>query len=155
MAYSIKSPVKGGGTEVGRLLDREIFLFFLDLEVKRSRRYQNFFCILVLKLKEISDQSNGKGLKACYQRLTHLLAEEMRDSDILGTLGEKSLAVLLPYADISAALYTRSRFENNLQYYDFTREGYQVMVEQICFPRDGTDTAELIRKVVGPEYSNS
>lgn len=141
--------------EVDRLLDREIFLFFLDLEVKRSRRYQNFFCILVLKLKELPDQSGAKGLQVCYQRLTHLLAEEMRDSDILGTLGERSLAVLLPYADISAALYTRSRFENNLQYYDFSREGYQVMVEQVCFPRDGTDTADLIRKVIGPESSNS
>ena len=141
--------------EEDRLLDREIFLFFLDLEVKRSRRYQNFFCILVLKLKELPDQSGGKDLQVCYKRLTHLLAEEIRDSDILGTLGEKSLAVLLPYADISAALYTRSRFENNLQDYDITREGYQVMVEQVCFPRDGTDTADLIRKVIGPESSNS
>ena len=155
MAYSIKPSAKSGGVEVDRFLDREIFLFFLDLEVKRSRRYQNFFCILVLRLKELPDRNNGKGLRACYQRLTTLLAEEMRDSDILGTLGEKSLAVLLPYADISAALYTRSRFENNLQYCNFPREGYQVMVEQICFPRDGTDTADLIRKVIGPESSNS
>ncbi len=151
MAYPIKSSVKGGRTEVGRLLDRGIFLFFLDLEVKRSRRYQNFFCILVLKLKELTDQSDGNGLQLCYQRLSRLLAEEMRDSDILGTLGERSLAILLPYADLSAALSARSRFENNLQYYDFTREGYQVTVEQVCFPRDGTDMADLVRKVEEPE----
>jgi GGDEF domain-containing protein len=155
MAYSVKPSTRSAGVGVDRFLNREIFLFFLDLEVKRSRRYQNFFCILVLKLKELTEQSGGKGLRVCYQRLSHLLSEEMRDSDILGTLGERSLAVLLPYADISAALNTRSRFENNLQYYDFTREGYQVMVEQVCFPRDGTDTADLIRKVVGPESSNS
>ena len=155
MAYSIKTSVKGAGAEVDRVLDREFFLFFLDLEVKRSRRYQNFFCLLVLKLKELPNRNGGKALQACYQRLTHLLAEEMRDSDILGTVGEKRLAVLLPYADLSAGDYTRSRFENSLRYYDFTRQGYQVVVEQVCFPNDGADTADLVRKMIGPEVSNS
>ena len=155
MAYSSKSFLKGAGAELNRVLNREIFLYFLDLEVKRSRRYQNFFSILVLKLKELPDRNDGKELQACYQRLTHLLAEEARDSDVLGTLGEKKLAVILPYADISSGSFTRSRFESSVRYCDFTREGYQVVVEQVCFPSDGADTPDLVRKVIGVEAANS
>jgi hypothetical protein len=73
----------------------------------------------------------------------------MRDSDILGALEETRLAVLLPYADLLAGEDTRSRFENSLRYYDFSRGGYYVEIEQLCFPRDGTDTPDLIEKMVG------
>ncbi len=122
MAYPGGKSIIGDG--VDRVLTREVFLHFLDLEVKRSRRYQNFFSILVLKLDELPNHDNGTGLQACCRRLTRLLAEEMRDSDILGALGEKRLAVILPYADLMAGGNTRSRFESSLQFYDFSRDGY-------------------------------
>ena len=149
MAHPDRQSIIGEGIE--RVLTRDVFLYFLDLEVKRSRRYQNFFSILVLRLDEVPDLGKGKGLQACYRRLSHLLAEEMRDSDILGALGERRLAVILPYADLFSGGHTRSRFESNLPFYDFTRDGYRVVVEQVCFPRDGTETSELVRKVVGNE----
>ncbi len=155
MAHSVKSSLKWAGAELNRVLNREIFLYLLDLEVKRSRRYQNFFCVLILKLDELQDRNDEKRLQACYRRLANLLAEEARDSDVLGTLGEKRLAVILPYADMSSGSNTRSRLESSLQYYDFTREGYQVMVEQVCFPSDGADTSDLLRKVIGAEVANS
>jgi len=139
------------GDEVDRVLPREVFLHILDLEVKRSRRYQNFFSVLVLKLDELPNHDNGTAIQACWGRLTRLLAEEMRDSDILGALGEKRLAVILPYADLMAGGHTRSRFESNLQFYDFSRDGFRVVIEQVCFPRDGTDTSDLVRKVAGSE----
>jgi GGDEF domain-containing protein len=147
MAYPAAKSVVGSGAD--RVLPREVFLHFLDLEVKRSRRYQNFFSVLVLTLDELPNRENGTGLQACCQRLTRLLAEEMRDSDILGALGEKRLAVILPYADLMAGGNTRSRFESSLQFYDFGRDGFRVLIEQVCFPRDGTDTSGLVRKVAG------
>jgi GGDEF domain-containing protein len=140
---------------VDRILTREIFLYFLDLEVKRSRRYQNFFSILVLSLDEVPSGGNGNGLQACYRRLSRLLAAEMRDSDILGALGEKRLAVILPYADLFSGGQTRSRFESSLHFYDFNRDGYRVVVEQVCFPRDGADTSDLVRRVAGIESSET
>jgi len=153
MAYAVESVLRRE-EESSRVLNRDVFLYLLDLEVKRSRRYQNFFCILILRLTETADGEVEKGLRASYERLAHLLQQEVRDSDILGTLGEKRLAVLLPYADMSAGIYTRSRFESSLQYCDFHREGYQVIVENICFPNDGTDTSDLVRKVIGPDAAN-
>ena len=149
MVYPARKSILGEGAD--RILTRETFLYFLDLEVKRSRRYQNFFTVLVLKLAEVPGRENGNGLKACYRRLSHLLAEEMRDSDILGAVGEKRLAVILPYADLFSGGHTRSRFESSLQFYDFKKDGYQVVVEQLCFPRDATDTSDLVRKLGGIE----
>jgi hypothetical protein len=121
--------------------------------VKRSRRYQNFFSVLILKLDELPNHEKGTATQACWERLTRLLAEEMRDSDILGALGEKRVAVLLPYADLMAGGNTRSRFESSLPFYDFSRNGFRVVIEQVCFPRDGTETSDLVRKVAGIETS--
>ncbi len=153
MAHAVESVLRGG-TDERRVLDREFFLYLLDLEVKRSRRYQNFFCVMILRLKEVPGGSMEKGLQSSYERLARLLQEEVRDSDILGALGERKLAVILPYADASAGIYTRSRFENSLQYCDFRGEGCQVLVEQVCFPNDGTDTSDLVRKVIGSDGVN-
>jgi GGDEF domain-containing protein len=149
MAYPGGKSIIGDG--VDRVLTREVFLHFLDLEVKRSRRYQNFFSVLVLQLDELPNHDNGTAIQDCCRRLTRLLAEEMRDSDILGALGEKRLAVILPYADLMAGGNTRSRFESSLQFCDFSRDGFRVVIEQVCFPRDGTETSDLVRKVAGSE----
>ena len=152
MAYPAgKSMIEEG---VDRVLTREVFLYFLDLEVKRSRRYQNFFSVLVLKLDELPNHDKGTAIQACWGRLTRLLAEEMRDSDILGAVGEKTLAVILPYADLMAGGNTRSRFETSMHFYDFSRDGFRVVIEQLCFPKDGTDTSDLFRKIVGIDILN-
>ena len=99
MTYSYERPGKefGGGT--GRILAHDMFLNLLDLEVKRSRRYQNFFCILVMRLNQLSSHDNGTHQLSCYQKLTHLLEEELRESDILGSLGDNCVAAILPYGD--------------------------------------------------------
>jgi GGDEF domain-containing protein len=153
MTNSAEQSGKSGEGKLSRILNREIFLYLLDHEVKRARRYQDFFCVLILKLSRLPSHDNGKEQQACYQTLANLLVEELRDSDILGSLGEKGLAALLPFADSSAGGIAKSRFEGSLKYCDFQSEGYEVTVEQVCFPVDGTDTSGLIKKVVGTEDS--
>jgi len=147
MSPGMDQPGKGFGGRSERILTRDLFLNLLDLEVKRARRYQNFFCVLVMRLNQLSDHDNGTRQTSCCQKLSHLLMGELRESDILGTLNEKCFAALLPYGDCIAGEVTRSRFEGSLKYYDFKNEGYEVKVEQVCFPIDGTDTAEIVKKV--------
>jgi hypothetical protein len=132
--------------EAGQVLNRETFLHFLDLEVKRARRYQNFFCLITLKI--LGSLKKSQELQSCYLNLLHWLKQESRESDVLASLGQDQLVVLLPYADLTAGRYTLSRFQNSLRFFDFENEGYQVRMGQICFPKDGTDTEELIRKVL-------
>ena len=148
MSYSVNPWEKGAEMGLSPIFNRGIFLYLLDLEVKRARRYQNFFSVLILKIVPLSRKDNGRGLPSCVNQLSHLLREEFRESDILGSLGENKLAALLPYADVSAGGQARSRFEASLEYYDFKKEGYDVRISQICFPEDGTDTRSLIKKVI-------
>ena len=135
----------------GRILNRELFLFLLDMEVKRARRYQNFLCLVFFKIKQFSQEDNGGALKACYKTLGDLLMEEMRESDIIGSLDLNKLVVLLPYADLQGGFHVKSRFEDTLRYYDFKSGGLEVMIDQVCFPVHGTGTMDLVRKALGPE----
>jgi len=137
--------------EFGRILNKDIFLHFLDLEVKRARRYQNFLCLLLLNLRQHPKANNGKYFQTCQQRLGDLLSREMRETDILGSIGKDKLVVLLPYADALAGGYAKSRFEGTLKYYDFKNKGYEVTIDQISFPMNGTDTIDLIKKALGTD----
>ena len=144
---------KRANVGMGRFLDRELFLRFLDWEVERARRYQVFFCVIKLKLSPLMGQENGKRLQKNYQSLTNWLSGELRKIDIIGSLGDNQLAALLPYADLSGSGHVRSRLEGRLKYLDFEKNKYQVMIEQICFPKDGTVTEDLVHKVIGTEAS--
>lgn len=141
-------------SEFGRLMNKNLFLYFLDLEVKRARRYQNFISILLLQFMQCPDNGQENDLCTCHQVLTDLLRVEMRETDILGSLGENKLAVLLPYADHLAGDIAKSRFESTLKYYDFKSRGYKVLIQQISFPEKETITIGLIRKALGVDPNN-
>ena len=138
----------------GRFLNKDLFLYLLDLEVKRARRYQNFLSLLLLNLNQLS-KNDGKYFHVCHQALGRLLTTEMRETDILGSLGGNSLAILLPYADPYAGSMAKSRFENILKYYDFKDKGFEVMIGEVCFPVNGADTVDLIREAMGKNHGNS
>ena len=135
----------GADEAMGRILNRELFLFLLDIEVKRSRRYQNFLSLVLFKIKQFSQEGDGQGLQSCSQTLSHLLMDEIRESDIIGSLELDKLVVLLPYADVEAGARVKSRFEDALKYYDLRRKGFEIMIDQVCFPVNGSDTIDLIK----------
>ena len=148
MKISEDRPEEGTGLELGRILNKDLFLHLLDLEVKRARRYQNFYCLLLLKIMPLSNHDDQNNVRVCFQTLTDLLVGEVRESDILGSLGKDRLVILLPYADVSAGGLAKSRLEGTLKYYDFESKGYQIMVDQICFPINGTNVGELVSKAL-------
>ena len=139
---------EGARVELGRILNKDFFLYLLDLEVKRARRYQNFLCLLLLNIKKFSKNDEEGAFHTCHEALSKLLMEEMRETDILGSLDGNKLAVILPYADKSAGSNAKSRFEGTLKYYDFKSKGCEVNINQICFPINGADTFDLIKKAL-------
>ncbi len=74
--------------------------------------------------------------------------EETRESDIIGSLEQDRLVVLLPYADMKAGAHVKSRFEDVLKYYDFKSKGIEVLIDQVCFPINGSDTVDLIERAL-------
>ena len=153
MRSSESRPKQGEGVELSRILSKELFLYLLDLEVRRARRYQNFLCLLALNLKQFSNNSDGWSLQTCYQTLSDLLKVEIRESDMLGSIGDNQLVLLLPYADGLAGSNAKSRLESILKCFDFRSKGYDVMINQICFPVNGTNTINLLKKALGTETS--
>jgi PleD family two-component response regulator len=135
-----------------RILNQDLFLFLLELEVKRARRYQNYLCLILFKINPFPREER-EDLKACYQTLSDLLLEEVRESDIIGSLELNKLAILLPYADVKAGAHVKSRFEVALEYFDFKSKGLEIMIDQVCFPVHGTDTMDLIEKALTQEPS--
>ena len=131
-----------------RILNKDLFLFLLDLEVKRAQRYQNFLCLLSPTLKPSFQNDHRVEFKTCYQTLVNLLIDELRETDLLGSLGENNLVILLPYTDSSAGGGAKSRIEGALKYCDFQSKGFDVTINQTCFPLNGTDTSELIKKAL-------
>jgi GGDEF domain-containing protein len=140
-------------SNIGRVLNRELFLYFLDSEVKRARRYQNYLSLLILKLSQCRDGGDGKGLRVCYQALTDLITGEVRETDMIGSLEEDKLVVLFPYADEAAGKMAKSRFEKDLTYCDFKTTGYDVSILQVNYPVDGTSADEMIQTALGTEAS--
>jgi GGDEF domain-containing protein len=134
-----------------RILAPENFFTLIDLEVKRARRYQNFFSLLILSLRPLSGARDGNGAGASYQKLVRVAADELRESDILGSLGPDKLGALLPYAEQAEGVRIQSRFQRNLRNYAFGDDGYEVCIDQISFPLDGTDTAGLLKRIVKNE----
>ena len=151
MRYSVDLSEKGAEVGLGRILKQETFFYLLDMEVKRSRRYQNFFSVLVLRFYQLFGKDNSSGLFDCYNHLTQLMQGEFRESDILASVGGNRLVALLPFADESAVSHVRSRFEVSLEFCDFRKKGYEVRIDLIRFPMDGTDSPDLIRNIIGPE----
>ena len=139
------------GEAFGRILNRDLFFFLLDLEVKRARRYQNFLCLMLLKIKQFAQEGDGGGLETCFQTLSDLLIEEIRESDLIGSMDLDKLVILLPYADVKAGDHVKYRFEDALKFYDFKSKGYEIMINQVCFPIHGTGTMDLIKKALGTE----
>jgi len=133
-----------------RVLNRELFLYLLDLEVKRAQRYQNFLSILILKLNALSKDGSGD-LQTSYQMLANLISEEIRETDILGHLSRSRVGALLPYADVSAGAHAKSRLEDTLKCCDFRSEGYEVMIDQVSFPIHGTNTMSLVKRALEGE----
>jgi hypothetical protein len=134
-----------------RILTPEIFFHLLDLEVKRARRYQDFFSLLILKLIPLAGARDGNGSEAPYERLVRLAAEELRESDIFGSVGPNQLGALLPYAEQSDGVRIQRRFQRTLDHCNFGNDGYEVRIEQISFPLDGTDTSGLLKRILENE----
>ena len=140
---------EGMRLELGRILNKDLFLFLLDYEVKRSRRYQNFLSILILELIALPSDDGMNDLRSSCQMLATLVLDEMREADIFGVVGENRLVVLLPYADASAGNQAKARFESFLEYGDFRSRGCEVKIHQVSYPMHGTDTHDLTKKVLG------
>ena len=131
-----------------RIKNKETFVYFLDMEVKRARRYKDFFSIILLRLMNPARHLQGATMEAACNRLKKVLAQEARETDILGTMDEDQIVILLPYADAESAEFAQRRFNDLLASYVFVTKGPEINFKRVCFPSDGTTRVDILKKML-------
>jgi GGDEF domain-containing protein len=130
----------------GHVFNRDSFLFLLDREIKRARRYQNYLSLLSLTLRDL-DPSPRENPSVSLKNLAYLLKDELRDTDFVGEGGANRLLVMLPYADMAGVDKVKEKLEKIFQDYGFEAEGNAIEIGEVCFPTHGTNVEELLKRV--------
>ena len=128
------------------LFVREDFFRFLDLEIKRARRYQNLFGVLRFELYNSGPgvrTNPEKGLKS----VSKLLRDEIRETDILGQTKRNEIMILLPYCDSSGSEVVYTRLDRLIRDFHFGNHEFRINSSYVCFPTEGTDMAEILNKL--------
>ena len=128
----------------GNVLNRQSFLFLLDLEIKRAQRYQNFLSLLSLTFGYL-DPSMGEHASISLKTLANLVKDELRETDIVGQGAGNLLLVMLPYADMAGAYTVRERLKRILYEYGFGRKGFTVEINEVCFPTHAASFDDLLK----------
>jgi len=128
----------------GEVLNRQSFLFLLDLEIKKAQRYPNYLSLLSLTFSHLAP-SPGENPSISLKTLAHLIKSELRDTDIVGQDGGNRLLVMLPYADKEASHKVREKLERCFEDYGFGGNGFTIEMDEVCFPTHATNLEDLLQ----------
>jgi len=123
------------------ILPEEPFKFLLKQECDRAERYSHFFSIVMVKLTESEDPSLITTAK--------IIRGAIRDSDIMGSLQDKHLAVILHHADAQntddIALRIRGRIREFAQGSSQNPMNREIRVGAACFPTHAPTIQDLLK----------
>jgi PleD family two-component response regulator len=128
----------------GHVVSKQAFLFLLDLEIKRARRYQNYMSLLSLTFNP-PNPSTGERSAISLKTFANLLRDELRDTDIVGQGDGNHLMVMMPYADAVGAHKVRERLERIIEEYGLAEKGITMGIDEICFPTHVTNVGDLLK----------
>ncbi len=77
--------------------DRDFFLHLLELELKRSLRYQSFTSVLLIEIP--ANRKLHLSKTAFLERVVNSLGSQIRETDIIGTTRENTITVILLNCD--------------------------------------------------------
>jgi len=125
---------------------RDDFYRFLDLEIKRARRYQNFFTVIRFEMLAEGKQWTQQQEKR-FKSLANLLREEIRDADVIGQTWDNEIMIILPHCDQSGANVVQTRLNGVIKDFHFGNNDFKINSDRVCFPGEGTDMPEILKKV--------
>lgn len=131
---------------VGHVFAREAFLHFLDLEIRRARRYQNFFSVMRFELRNEGAEmttSQTKSLKS----LVKLLRGEVRETDVFGQTREDEIMIILPYCDSAGADVVNTRLKSLISDFHTDSRGFKINSGLVCFPGEANDMTEILNRL--------
>ena len=131
------------------VLSRELFDRLLDLELKRSFRYQSFTSLLLMEAASGTGPSpRERHSDGFLEKMARLMRKALRETDIVGT-GEGKLAVILVHSDSHTAQIVGDRLLGWVSNYLGSTEvggGCSFRMGGACFPSHATDPKGLFQK---------
>ena len=131
------------------LLPKETFKGLLEMELKRSQRYQNFASVLLVEAyqEERVNQINGSN-DHLSQRVAALMRSEIRETDLLGSFDENVLMIVLLHSDTNTSVGVAHRLGTLLGGYLGDGEGASARfcVGGACFPTHATDLSSICQR---------
>ncbi len=132
-------------------LNRNMTLFLLDWEIQKAKRYPGTFSAILISIREIELQ-RATALDVDYNspeirnQLLERLRKSIRKVDIVGTLGENRILLLLPITPLHGARVLAEKIQRILKRQRFTLQGIPARVEfsmaVIPFSRSRIPTVE-------------
>jgi diguanylate cyclase (GGDEF)-like protein len=128
--------------------DRDFFLHLLELELKRSLRYQSFTSVLLVDIP--ANRERGLGRTATFlEKVVTSLSSQIRVTDIIGSTREDTITVILLNCDKRSTSEVANRVSCwTSQYFGSNGNdgisGSRLGVGAACFPTQATDCEHLL-----------
>ena len=132
----------------------EVFRHLLQQEVKRARRYSEFFSLVILS----PDESAGEAWANADGRVERLLGlmvenirQEVRDTDYIGRCNNH-LAVVLLHSSVEETRLVAKRVRQRIGWFNFPSEltggepRVTVSLGGACFPTDASNLSGLLQQ---------
>jgi len=134
--------------KVPNLVNKEQFNRLLEMELKRSLRYQSFTSLLLVGAILNGERAlGGESLSSFMDKMARLLRKELRETDIVGAV-EKGIAVILIQSDKHIAGIVGRRLLTWISDYygsNNTGKGFNIKIGGACFPSHATDFKGLFQ----------
>ena len=128
--------------------DRDFFLHLLELELKRSLRYQSFTSVLLVDIPANRERDLGR-TATFLERVVTSLGSQIRETDIIGSTREDAIMVILLNCDKRSTSEVANRVGCWTSQYFGTNgsdgiSGSRLGVGAACFPTHATDSEHLL-----------
>jgi GGDEF domain-containing protein len=130
-----------------RVLTPGAFHFVLDMELKRAIRAQTVLTLFVIDAEREWEGMAIASDHPTLRTLADLIADEVRETDILGRTGEGTLSLVLLDADFESATRAVNRILSRADRFDF-HVNLRLVVGGASCPLHGGDAPTLMRYAV-------
>lgn len=128
------------------LATRRVLLAGLTRELSRAERnLSNLFSVVMMDIDDFKKYNDTHGHlpgDQLLQDVSAIIRSSLRSSDLAGRFGGEEFVILLSGADEKGAIHNAERLRGMIQ----TETGVTVSIGVACYPSDGRDIPELIRK---------
>lgn len=129
------------------LSSKEIFGALLEIELKRSLRYQNYLALLLIEAQIPSNASREPDNGNSWTKMVALVSSVIRETDLVGAQERNLLTIVLLNSDNRVAVLVAERLSSWVSQCYGT--GSRLSIGGACFPTHATDLKGLYQSASG------